>query len=100
MLDEANMILSSKFSDNQLELLERINPTSSTGVALRVCKNHHDSFCQEKWWLRANLVSEVPDFGPSLKGCETSVMSIRDTQDAQKIVYSLRAFSFALRNEI
>ena len=80
----------SKFTNDQLELLNKINPTTPNGVSFTPCQNSNANVLN--WWIRAELEAEEPDLEAVFQAGRFTTSFMRKKLDSLKVLHSLVGF--------
>ena len=80
----------SKFTSDQLELLNKINPTTPNGVSLTPCQNSNANVLN--WWIRAELETEEPELEAVFQAGRFTTSFIRKELDSLKVMHALAGF--------
>lgn len=80
----------SKFNDDQLDLLNRINPTTPNGISFTPCRNAYAS--AQHWWIRAEMEAKEPDLHAILEAGRFTIPFMRKKLDSLKVHHSMVGF--------
>jgi hypothetical protein len=80
----------SKFTSDQLELLNKINPTTPNGVSFTPCQNSNANVLN--WWIRAELETEEPELEAVFQAGRFTTSFIRKELDSLKVMHALAGF--------
>lgn len=80
----------SRFNSDQLELLNKLKPTSPNGVSFTPCQNSNASVLN--WWIRAELETKEPDLDSIFQAGRFTTAFMREKLDSLKVAYSLVGF--------
>jgi len=80
----------SKFTNDQLELLNKINPTTPNGVSFTPCQNSNSNVLN--WWIRAELEAKEPDLQAVLEAGRFTIPLMRKKLDDLKVHHSMVGF--------
>ena len=80
----------SRINSDQLELLNKLIPTSPNGVSFTPCQNSNASVLN--WWIRAELEKQEPDLDSIFQAGRFTTAFMRKKLDSLKVAYSLVGF--------